>query len=91
MDVTCKYSTNETYDISKNYDGKTFHKYYAPFHRQITTKVYIQQNIIKQKAELVVIKKVIFYLLLYKSKSFEWQIYLLFFVLNYKKLSLHMA
>ena len=46
------------------------------------------QNMIQQNEEYVVIKA--FYLLSNKSKSFEWQVPLLFFVINDTKQSSHM-
>ena len=61
------------------------------FYYQITMNIYLlDQNMIQRHEEYVVIKNILG-LFFNKSKSFECQVSLLFFVINNKKLSSHMA
>ena len=54
---TCIRYKNKTNDISKNYDVKSPINTMHHFYRQITTKIYFQeQNMIQKNAEFVVIK-----------------------------------
>ena len=53
-------------------------------------KMYLQdQNLIHQNEEFIV-RKIILYLLLNKSNSFDWHVSLLFFVIDDNKLTQHM-
>ena len=61
------------------------------YHKRITRMYLLDQNMINLNEDFFVIKNIILDVLLNKSKSFEWQVKLLFFVLNYNKLSPHMA
>ena len=91
MDVTYIQSINGTNYISTNDDKICIRKYYAPFlpsknnedvssgPEYDSTKWRIHRN-----------KKNILDLLLNKSRSFEWQVSLLLFVINGTKLSLNM-
>ena len=75
-----------------NDDDNYMHKYYATFlssnnHEDISSGS--EYNSAKRR--VCRNKTIIFYLILNKSKSFEWQLSLLFFVLNSRKISSHMA
>ena len=75
-----------------NEDNNFIHKYCDPFllpknHENISSgsEYDSEKRIVRHK------KNMIWGLLLNKSKGFEWWVSLLFFVLNGKKLSSHMA
>ena len=51
-----------TNNIYIKYDANVFHKFYAPFHRQITNHVYQQENIILQKNAEFFGTKIIFWI-----------------------------
>ena len=90
-DVTSIHSINETNDISMNDDDNFIHKYYAPFlssknHEDVSSG----SEYDSAKRIFCLNKTIILDLLLNKSNSFEWQVSLLFFVFNDKKMSSHM-
>ena len=60
------------------------------FYFQVTMRMYLQEKNIIQKNKDLSSQKCYFGLVLNKSKSFNGQVSLLFFVLNKKKLSSHM-
>ena len=60
------------------------------YHQKIMQMYLLDQNMIQQNKDFAIVIFLID-LLLNKSKSFGWQVSLLFFVLKEKKLSSHMA
>ena len=83
---------NATNDITINDDENFINKYYAPFilsnnHKDISL---LDQNMISENRILCRHKNIILDLLLKKSNSFKWQVLLLCFLLNNKKISSHM-
>ena len=91
-DVASIHYINATNDISTNNDENYMHKYYAPFlssknHEDLSSGLEYDSAKLRVRRN----KHIILYLLLNKSKSFEWQVSLLFFILNENQLSSHMA
>ena len=92
MDVTSIQYINGTNDISMNDDETFIHKYYSPFlPSENNEDVSSGSEYDSSKRRVRRNKNIILDILLNKSKSFEWQVSLLFFVINDKKLSSHMA
>ena len=75
-----------------NDDTNDMHKYYAPFLSSNNHEgVYSGSEYDSRKRRVHRNKNIILDLLLNKSNSFECQVSLLFCVLDYKKMSSHMA
>ena len=91
-DVTYIHYINATNDICMNDDENFIHKYYAPFlssknHEDVSSG----SRYDSAKRRVFCHKNIILDLLLNESNSFEWEVSLLFFVLDDNKLSSHMA
>ena len=89
--VTSIHSINANNDISINDDDSYIHNYYAPFlssnnHEDLSSG----SEYDSAKWRVCCNKNMILDLILNKSRSFEWQVTLLFFVLNDNKFSSHM-
>ena len=91
MDVTSIQYINGTNDTSMNDDENGIQKYYAQFLPSKNNE-YLSSGSEYDSAKRRVRpnKNIILDLLLNKSKSFEWQVSFLFFVINDTKLSSHM-
>ena len=91
MDVTSIQYINGTNYISINYNDNFIHKYYAPFLPSNNNEVVLSgSEYNSEKHRLRHNNNIFYYFLLNKSKSFEWQVSLLFFI-NDTTLSSHMS
>ena len=90
--ATSIHSINATNEISMNDDDNFMHKYYAPF---LSSKNHADVSYgsehVSSKRRFCCHKNIILDLLLNISKSFEWHISLLFFVLGDKTFLSHMT